>query len=311
MIQKIYFFIGVAPCRLGAANRKDKSFFRRVPVLISFLSSICVTLLQFISFYLLPFGLMSTLINYAYYGCCLVTNVTANLQCWYHESIYQNIIERIERLENACDFKFSRKLLYTSIKHRCISKAILIIGSYSISSALVWAQAWFIGDDSKKSILLASLTTFKELMSVSAVLHFTLYVDIVRFFIAELNEQIHCSPICFFVSTKVAFLKDVKLIHMDVFLLMKQVNNFFGWHLLLLTIHYLILTTYSLYWIFLTIQQGGKHYSIAGELLVFASVSDANLYRGLTNSKLLKNYDSFNKILTECQKECNFIWGRP
>lgn len=276
IIQKIFYLIGIAPCHLAAANRKHKSFFHSVPVTISFLSSICVALLQFFSFYLNKFGLMTKLINYVYFGCCLFSNVTANLQCWYLESIYRNIIHRIQRLDETSNYKFSRKIFYKPMKRRHVINAILIVGSWSISTAIVLGQAWFIGSNSIKDILMASATTFKESMCALSVIHFTLFVDIVRCFIAELNEQIHCSPICFYASTKVAFLKDVKLMHMDLFLLMKQVNNFFGWHLLILMIHYLILTLYSLYWIFLTIQEGRKGYSIAGELLVLVLVFDAN-----------------------------------
>lgn len=265
IIQRIFYLMGLAPCHLSAINRKHKSWARSIPVVISFLSSICVATLQFMFFYLDKYGLVSKVLNFAFFGCVFLSNVIVNWQCWYDASIYENIIYRIQQLERKCNFKFSTKIVYKSIKLRYTIYTVAIVGCFSISAAMVLSQAWFIGDNSTKSILMSSLSIFKEFMCGLTILHFTLYVQIVRLFIAELNKQIRFSPICFYASTKVAFLKDAKSVHIDMYLLMKQINNFFGWQLLALTFHYIILLTYSLYWIFLTIHLKGKPYSFAGE----------------------------------------------
>lgn len=262
IVQRIYFLIGIAP---WDADQKHESCVYIIPLSISFLSNIGVALLQFFAFYLHSYGLLIKIINYAYFGVLVISNVTANLQCWYYKDIYQDIIERIKRLENECNFKFSRNILQKPVKNNYTVKALCIIGFFSVSAGIVLGQAWAIGSNSIKAIALASLTVLKEFMSALAVLHFTLYMDIVRLFISELNNQILCSPISFFESSKIAFLKDVKFFHMEVYLLIKQINHFFGWHLLFVMVHYLVLITYNFYWIFLMIQSNGKSFSITGE----------------------------------------------
>lgn len=261
-IQRIFYLMGLAPCHFSALNGKIKSCTRSIPILISFLSSICVVTLQIIYYYLEPYGLITKLINFAFFGFLLLSNVIVNWQCLYYKSTYENIIHRIQQLERKCNFKFTTKILYKSINLRYTINAASIVGCFAISATIVLWQAWAIGHN---SILLGCLTTFKEFTCGLAVLHFTLYVQIVRLFIAELNKQIRFSPICFYASTKVAFLKDVKSMHMDLHKIMKEINNFFGWQLLVLTVHYIVLITYSLYWLFLNILLKGKSYSIAGE----------------------------------------------
>lgn len=282
VIRKIFYFFGLAPW-LGAIDRKHKFLFRCLPVLLSVLSSICLATWQFISYYLASYGLIAQLINYTFFTCVLFTNVTANFQCWHHESIYHSMIHRIEKLENACNSKFSRKISHKSIKRHNKTNAILILGTFSISGAIVLGQAWLIGDNPTTTFLLASSMVFKQSLCALSVVHFTLYVDVVREFIAELNEQIRSSPISLHASHKIDFLKRVKSMHMDVFLLMKQVNNFFGWQLLTLVINYLVLIIYSAYWLFLTIQRNGKGYSIAGKLLVYVFQFQMLIIRRLFN----------------------------
>lgn len=265
IIHRIYFVIGIAPCHLCITDENDKNrVLNRVPVLVSFLCTICVASLQFSYFYLQSFGLIIKIINCAHFSSVLFSNATANLQCWYYKSIYQDIIYRIQRLESLCNYKFSKKMFIKNTKRNYILKAVFIIGFFTISAGIVLAQAWSISS-STKTVLIALLTVLKELMTAITVLHFTLFVDIVRKFLSELNNQIRCSPICFYASSKITFLKRVKLVHMDLFRLVKQINNFFGWNLLLLMVHYFILITYSFYWIFLTLLSNGKSFSIVGE----------------------------------------------
>lgn len=266
ILPRIFYLFGLAPpfCAKRLRNRKLKSCVYSTPVFISFLSSICVTALQLMSFYLDSFGLISKLLNYSFFGTVLLTNATANWQCLRHSSIYENIIRRIRSLEIECNLKFATKILYKTITLRYKISALLIIACFFISAAIVLAQAWLLASNPKNGILLACLTIFKEFMCTLGVLHFTLYVDIVRLFVAELNKQINCSPFCFYASTKVAFLKKVKLMHMNMFLLIKEINKFFGWQILCLVIHHFILILYSFYWFFLAIAKTGKSYSIAG-----------------------------------------------
>lgn len=277
LFQRIYFLVGLAPC----VDQKYKGCVFIIPVFISILSTICVALLQFLFFYLKSFGPLFEVVNYVYFLIVFTSNVTAGLQCWFYKEIYQDIILRIEGLEKECNFKFSRKILYQPIKKSFIVKAFFIIGLFSISAGIVLGQAWVIGNNSKKSISLASLTILKELMCALAVLHFTLYVDIVRLFLTELNNQIRSSPISFFESTKISFLKDIKYMHMDIYLLFKQINNYFGWHLLFLMVHYLILITYNCSWIFIVVQSHGRTFSITGKFKVFLSPNVVYCYAEL------------------------------
>lgn len=261
----MFYLFGLAPCHFSSENLELQACFRSAPVLVSILSSVCVALLQFFSFYLDSFGQISRFINYALYAVILCSNVTASWQTWYYKSIYPDIIHRVQQLETACKMRISVKMSYKSLKCWYAFKSTLLLACFSISAATVLGQAWFVGDESTRAITLATLTIFKEFMNALATLQFTLYVDILRLFVAELNKQMRWSPPCFLPATTIAYLTDVKSVHMDLFRLAQQINNFFGWHLVVLMIHYFILITYSFYWIFLTIQKEGEHYSIAGE----------------------------------------------
>ncbi len=291
-IQKVWYLIGLAPCHINAENRKDKNWFRRVPVVIFIMINISLTVLQYFSFYLKSYGLINELFYYIFYAVTLISNVTANWQCWHYGSTYQNIIHRVQLVENACKVKFAMKFSYGTIKRRYIVTALFVFGFYCLAAAVVLIQAWFIfsSENPNESILIALCTLFKDLMCVMAVLHFTLYVDIVRSFIAELNKQVSCwSPIHIHKPMRADFLKDVKIVHMDLFLLMKEINGFFGWHLLVLVIHYLVLIINQFFWIFMNLYNKGKIFSIAGELLtkMNESFSKAKMFCNFQKERFL------------------------
>lgn len=299
-IQRIFYFAGVAPFRLNFINQKQRTVFRSIPILISFLSNMYIVSVQFYKYYLDEYGMISRLINYAYFTCATLANVTANFQCFFYESTYRNIIRSIEQLEIQCNYKFSRKISSKSIRRYYMINAMLIIGCFSISTAMVLGQAWFISLNPMDATVTAFLTTFKEFTSALTVLHFTMYVDIVRLFIVELNKHIIGSPICFYVSTKIALLKYVKLLHMETVLLIKKINNFFGWHLLVLMTHYLILITYSVYWLYLTVRVKGESFLYAGGLLYFPFFQKLQVPSGSTNyflhfnTRYPRNYERFS-----------------
>lgn len=258
--------MGLASYHFSEKNQNLKNCRRRTPVGISLVVGICMTLMQFYLFYVVQFGVITTLMTYTLYVSIFLSNLSANWQCWYYESTYQNMIYLIQRLEKQFKFKFATVLSLKSMSFWYKINAALVLGCFAISAAIVLFQSWSITNRSSNAVVIALFATFKEFMCALAVLHFSLYVDIVRMFLTELNRQIRQPPICLSMSTKVLFLKDVKSIHYDIFLLMKQVNTFFGWSLLLLMINYFILITYSFYWLFFTLQVNVKSYSLIGNL---------------------------------------------
>lgn len=145
-------------------------------------------------------------------------------------------------------------------------KVLLILTLFVASQSLLFAEVLIVSGSSKlKSwFLTASLRSIYPI----AILHVVLYGDLITMFIEEVNVQLRNSPKCSSTSSRIEVLRNVKLLHMDVFKLAVQINTFFGWNLLVLIINGFIYIIKQLYWIFLAIELRWHKLAVIGKWIL-------------------------------------------
>lgn len=259
VLLKIFNWTGLAPFpKLGKAH--SCTFI--VSVVVSFFINVgvIIVLMKF-RFYEL-YGNIETIVNYVNIGSLSLSNLSANVQCYHYKSIYQKIVHGIVKMENNFNTKFSVKISYQKFANRYRLKVFIISILMCIYFTLQFYESWL-----QKDLQLFAfyfLTFLTQCMSSLILFHVILYIFIVKMFINELNQRISNAPICFSSSSQVEFLKTIKLMHMDIWKLMMQINKFFSWNLPFLIIHLAVQSTYYFYWIFLILQVKWNLLYVAG-----------------------------------------------
>lgn len=254
ILLKIFYWSGLAPVPpvVSQIDKKMRRYGYIVSVIVSSLLNISLIAVSVKFQFYKSYGNIATIVNYAYIGTLSLTNLCANVQCYSYQAIHLKIICRIERIINSFNCKFSEKISVDSVVLRYKLKILLISVILFVTTALKFYESWL--DGSYPIFAITSLTIVCQCMSVLVLLHAILYIVVVDMFIVELNRRIRNAPICFYLSSKMEFLKTVKSMHMDIFKLMLQINEFFSWSLPLLVIHLAVQATYYFYWIFLILQ---------------------------------------------------------
>lgn len=246
--------IGLAPI-----TKKGKTclkyFLDLLPVLLSSTVGLCIATFIFVFPNFESFSSIHTLINFASHLTFVLVLLSATFQCFYYKSTYQNIINRIRQIEKRGKEKFWYKTP-RSIKFYYYLKVVCIFCLYFVSQGLLFVEVVQASDSTNVGSKMWSplLTSSLRLITPFAVIHIILFGDIVTTFILEINEQITNTITFSHLAMKIEILKNVKLMHMDLFILVKQINMFFGWNLLCLIINSFIYVTSQLYWIFLALE---------------------------------------------------------
>ncbi len=226
-------------------------FIHILPVVLPSLFGLFITTYLLVFPHFESFSSIHTIINFASLSSFFMIIFSANCQCFCYKSIYQTIIYQIRQIEKRGKEKFWHKLP-VKIKLHFILKALYIFCLFIVSQGLVFVEVLI--SASTPQIGSSFLTSLLRLISPLAALHVILFGDIVTIFILELNEQIRNLITFSHSSVKIEFLRSVKLMHMDLWKLVTQINIFFGWNLLFLIINSFIYITYQLYWIFLALE---------------------------------------------------------
>lgn len=207
-------------------------------------------------------GPISVIINYGSILTSLLMILSANAQCYGLKRTYQSILNLIQQIENKYKEKSLRKLPVQSIALRYRLKVAFIFLLFFLSQGLVFAEVWL---DNVDHLVSSFLTSFMRSTYPVQIIHFVLYSDIVVMLIHKLNDEMKDSPAFLHSSSKMEFLKYVKLMHMDLWKLVVLINNFFGWNLLFTIMYSFIYITYQLYWIFLTMHDKLDVLGVIGE----------------------------------------------
>lgn len=287
LLLRLYKFIGLTPIS-GKADTTLKHFLSILPVVSLSFSSLCIATFLLVFPHFESYSSIHTIINFASQISFLLIIFTANCQCFCYKSVYQNILNQIRQIEKRGREKFWVKFP-VKLKINYVLKLVFVFFMFFVSQGLVFVEvllAHTVGSHLWSSFLTSLLRLFYPL----AALHVILFSDIVTMFILELNEQIRSSMTFFHSSSKIEILKNIKLMHMDLWKLVTQINIFFGWNLLFLIINSFIYITYQLYWIFLALELKwsvlaiiGRFYNIyffAGNKVPFTSPLYTSLFCG-------------------------------
>lgn len=247
ILLRIFYITGLKPVPTVESNLKDKVSL--LPVILSpiFGTAIATYLAFFPHFD--SHGPISVIINYGLILTSFLMILSANGQCFCYKRTYQSILNLIQQVEDKYKEKSLRRLPVQSIALRYRLKVASIFFLYFLSQGLVFAEVWL---DNVNHLDSAFLTSFMRSTYPIQIIHFVLYNDIVVMLIHKLNDEIKDSPAFLHSSSKIEFLKYLKLMHMDLWKLVVMINNFFGWNLLFTIMYSFIYITYQLYWIFLT-----------------------------------------------------------
>lgn len=260
----IFKLLGLATYSVTTKTSKLKHFTDCIPIILSMVLGLCLAIYLIFFPNFKSYSPIYTIINFASLISFLLVIATANCQCFFYRSIYENIFYRSIQIENRCrDILLAKFPMKMAFYYRL--KVLLIFSLFFVSQGLLFAEVLIISGANKlKSFFLtASLRSIYPI----AILHVVLYGDLIAMFIKEINVQIRHSPKCFSASSRIQFLKNVKLLHMDVFQLAVQINTFFGWNLLILIINGFIYIIKQLYWIFLAMELKWHKLALIGELL--------------------------------------------
>lgn len=262
ILLRIFSFAGLAPIFVTAA---ETNYTYLIPAILTSLTSIVIVTFLLFFPHFESYGPINTIINFASLTSSLLMILSANWQCYYYKSVYLRIVRRIQQMENRFTQTFSKKSSLKIIAFRYRLKVLLIFFLFFLSQGLVFTEAWLVGE--AHGLVSSFFTSLSRFMYPIIILHIVLYSDTVTIFIQELNEDIRNSPICFHSSAKMELLKKIKLMHMDVWKLVMQLNRYFGWNLLFLVLSAFVYITYQLYWIFLTLQVKWNPIGLIGRLI--------------------------------------------
>ncbi len=117
-----------------------------------------------------------------------------------------------------------------------------------VSTASAAVELW--GPFQILGVLAANLQALVSAFSGIVVAHCIFCIDTTEMFFRVLNSQIRSLDVSMHSPKKIEILKYVKLIHMDLWILVQQINTFFSWSLFFYTINYSIYVVYDLYYVF-------------------------------------------------------------
>lgn len=243
---QIFHLVGLAPISAIGQRSNTNRFAYLTSVILCSTSSIIIVTFLLLFPHLTSHGPIHSIIDMVHSLSSLLMILTAIGQCYYRKSTYMIIIHRTQKMEECF-----RKKVYAKFPVQCACryrlKVLLILTLYFVTQVLVFIESW-LGDG---SLISSFLISFIRIIHPLVVLHLVLYIDVATMFLQELNQHIRNSSI-FFHSSKLDLLKNIKLIHMNLWKLVKQINVFFGTNLPFLIINSFMYTTHQFYWIFLT-----------------------------------------------------------
>ncbi len=248
----VFFICGLAPHRTESIHIKLKSRPYLLPVIISLVFNVSVIGLQLYFDHPQSFGQINSIITVASLLSGLVFNLSAILQCCFHPVVYQNMMYQIINIEKKICEHFPENIPSASFATRYGWK-VLIIFSLAIISGIL-AIVILLGLLNIDGITIGVLETIITIFSVFVIIHKILFIDIARMYLKTLNLNIKNSPLFLHSAMKIDFMKNIKLMHMEVWKLVMQINNFFSWSLLYFTIDFMISLVYDLYKIFRVLQ---------------------------------------------------------
>lgn len=252
LLTKFFHLTGHAP--ISSSDPKLQSKHQLVSIAIS--SFVTISLAMFLIFvpHLSSYGLIHNVIRLSSVITGLFVILLANCDCWRYKNVFQRLVHRIDHIEKFLNLSLSlNENELTSNSYKTYRNKVLIIFSlFFISQSLVYTEVWLA--NGTHNLLSSFFTSLLRLTHPISVAHFMLYNDTVTIFLQNLNQQTRSSPAFFNSKIQVKFLKNIKIMHLELWKLVRKINIYFGWNLLFVIIHSFIYIQVQLYWIFLNLQ---------------------------------------------------------
>lgn len=290
---KIFYCTGLAPFPTSGRTPQRYIFIALI-ITVSLLTNIgfLVISINFHSYKL--YGNIEKIVSYSFVVSLVLSNLSANIQCYYYKAAYGRISGQIFKIENILQTKFSHNINFRRFSLRYKSKVFVITILLIIDYALKFFESLIHYDF--KLFAKYCFSCMAQLMSTVIICHVLLYISIAEIFITELNQRIQSTPIRLTSSSKMELLKTIKLMHMQIWKLMTQINTFFSFNLTFYIVALAAQTTYYLYWLFLIMQVEWN--------LLYISRKNDELIR-LSNSLLRKRFNVLTVseslvIITHC-----------
>ncbi len=192
---------------------------------------------------------------------------SATSQSVFYKQIYHKILHRTQQIAKSFSNKFSVELPLTTITFRYRLKAMLIFVLFIVSQGFIIVEIWIIYPS--RSLWPSILNSILRSVYPLVVLHLILYIENVVIIIEELIRQIQRLGSSLDRDSKFEFLSNVKFMHIEIWELVVEINKFFGWSLLCVTIYAFIYITKQLYFIFTVIHVQWNLLAMIGKLRCF------------------------------------------
>lgn len=261
-LSRIFQIFGFAPINVTTKdmtnnNKFVDNFVNLIPTTLTTILSISVAYFLIIHPHFGSYGPIHGIINSVSLLSLSLVVISGNGQCFFNRSILRNIIYQIYEIEQKLYTELPIKSTF-HIAYRL--KILLIFFLFFLSQVLVSYEAYLASASMLSSIF---TSTFRFVIPVS-ILHVVMYSDIMSYFIQQLNRKIKILSTCSHLSGKVELLKDIKVIHMDLWKILTEINRYFGWNLLFIVINSFVYITYQLYWIFIIFQEDSDKLGLIG-----------------------------------------------
>lgn len=252
ILLRIFYLYGLAPITIIKISANDRNYSFLIPATLTSILSVCISLCL-LNVPHRQYGPIGLIINYLTLLFSVLMTFSVTGQCFFHKTIYNELIQLIQKTTNSFSAKFSIKLPLQSIYFRYRLKALLLFGFFFGSQGLVIIEVWC--NHPSRSIMLPIVNALLRSMFPVVVLHFILYNDIIVMLIQELNRQVRNHKFesmksIFKPASKFEFMKKIKLLHMDTWRLVVRINVFFGWSLLLVILYGFIFMIKQMYFLF-------------------------------------------------------------
>ncbi len=259
---RIFQFVGLAPIIVTTKDIKMNKFVdifvNLIPTALTTFAGLSISYFLLIHPHFESYGPIHGIINTASLMSLTLIVMTGNYQSFFNKSIHRKINYKIQQIEQRMEVEAPHLQFAGAYR----MKIFLIFLLFFLSQGLVFYEASIASASGMLSSFFTSLFRF---IFPTAVSHVVLYCDIIANFVHQLNEKLRNTLACFHTSSKVELLKNLKVMHMDIWKVVVLINRYFGWNLLFLVINSFVYITYQLYWIFVTLQNEWDKLGVIGK----------------------------------------------
>lgn len=264
LLYKLFQFVGLAPINTTKKDRKI-NIINVIPAVLTTIIGLSIAAFLFIHPHFASFGSIHIIINFASLCSLTLVLLTGNGQSFFRKFVHRKMNNKITQIEQNI---FAGVPIKSPFVNAYKLKTFSVFFLFFLSQGIVLYESSLI---SYASIPPAIFTSTFRLICPVAVSHVVLYCDTVSNLLYCLNVKMGNSSTCVYEnSSKIELLKNIKLMHMELWKVVVQINRYFGWNLMFLVINSFVYITYQLYWIFVTLDKYWDLLGVIGwEIILF------------------------------------------